>query len=243
MKPYFLLLFSYLSFTAFGQIQPIPASRQDYTAENVKFSSVGVSLEGTIFKPRHPYAALVMVHGSGQETRMMEMASLLAGKGIAVLTYDKRGVGKSGGLYAGPEVGTNNIDTANLNLLALDASAAANTLLKHLPINHGPLGLIGFSQAGWIIPIAANKNPNVNFMIVFSGPVVTTHEQLRFQFYTQGNSSFWETHTEAEAREHVRNDPDRYQFTGFDPHDALATLSIPGLWLFGGKDVQIPVGL
>lgn len=169
--------------------------------ENVKFNSAGVNLAGTIFKPGHPYAAVVLVHGSGQETRMLKMASILAKKGIAVLTYDKRGVGKSGGIYAGPEVGTNNIDSANLNLLALDASAASNTLLRHLPRKDVPLGLMGFSQAGWIIPMAVNKNHNVSFMILFSGPTITTLEQLRFQFYTQGNSSFWEMHTEAEARE------------------------------------------
>ncbi|WP_366914017.1 prolyl oligopeptidase family serine peptidase [Niabella sp.] len=28
-----------------------------------------------------------------------------------------------------------------------------------------------------------------------------------------------------------------------NPCGALATLSIPGLWLFGGKDVQVPVHL
>lgn len=33
-------------------------------------------------------------------------------------------------------------------------------------------------------------------MVIFSGPVVSTLEQLRFQFYTQGDSNFWETHTE-----------------------------------------------
>lgn len=211
--------------------------------ENVEFNSAGVALAGTIFKPKHPYAAIVLIHGSGQSQRMVEMASLLAKNGIAVITYDKRGVGKSGGVYAGPEVGTNNIDSANLNLLALDASNASNTLLAHLSAKHLRLGLLGFSQAGWVIPLAAQKNRKVNFMILFSGPVVTTLEQLRFQFYTDGDRHFWENHTEAEARQHVRSDPDRYQFAGTDPRDALSKLSIPGLWLFGGKDIQIPVGL
>lgn len=243
MKPYLLLLLYCFSFSLFGQLEHEPTYRPDFTMENVKFNSAGVSLAGTIFKPKHPYAAVVLVHGSGQETRMVEMASVLAKNGIAVLTYDKRGVGKSGGIYAGPEVGSNNIDPSNLNLLALDASAASDALLAHLPANYGPLGLMGFSQAGWIIPLAANKNRNVHFMILFSGPVVTTLEQLRFQFYTQGNSRFWETHTEEEARGHIRSDPDRYQFADTDPRDALAMLSIPGLWLFGDKDVQVPVNL
>jgi len=243
MKSYLLLLFCCFGCGLFGQTTTDSIHRQSYTMDNIKFSSVGDTLSGTLFKPRYAHAALVLVHGSGQEKRMQEMASFLAGNGIAVFTYDKRGVGKSGGVYAGPEVGTNNIDFSNLDLLASDASAASQTLLAHLPANHGPLGLMGFSQAGWIIPITAKKNRNVSFMVLFSGPVVTTLEQLRFQFYTQGNRNFWETHTETEAREHIRNDPDRYQFSDTDPNDALAGLSTPGLWLFGGKDIQAPVGL
>lgn len=243
MKPFVLFLLFCSNFSLFGQTATAPVSQSDYSITNVRFTSAGVSLEGSIFKPRHPNAALVLVHGSGQELRMLKIASLLAKKGIAVITYDKRGVGNSGGVYAGPELGTNNIDSSNLNLLALDASAAANTLLSQLPAHHGPLGLMGFSQAGWVIPIAANKNRKVDFMVLFSGPVVTTLEQLRFQFYTQGKSSFWEMHTEAEARQHVQSDPDRYQFAGTDPRNALATLSIPGLWIFGGNDIQVPVGL
>lgn len=243
MKPYLLLLLCCFSLGLSAQTAPEPVVQPEFTTENVKFNNAGVTLEGTIFKPSHPYAAIVLVHGSGQETRMIGTASLLAKNGITVLTYDKRGVGKSGGVYAGPEVGTNNIDASNLDLLASDASAAANELLLHLPASHGPLGLMGFSQAGWIIPMAAKKNTKLNFMLIFSGAVVTTLEQLRFQFYTQGNSGFWDTHTEAEAREHIKNDPDRYQFAATNPQEVLSTLRIPGLWLFGGRDIQVPVGL
>lgn len=219
------------------------AQTPNFTTKNVEFESEGITLKGTIFNPKKPYAAVIVVHGSGQEKRMMQFASLLADNGIMVLTYDKRGVGESGGIYAGPEVGTNNIDSANLNLLARDASAATNLLLTHLPAKHLPVGLIGYSQAGWIIPIAAEKNHEVNFMVLFSGPVVTAREQLRFQFFTQSKSDFWDLHTEGESRNHIRNDPDKYQFVDTNPCVALAKLSIPGLWLFGGRDVQIPTQL
>lgn len=224
-------------------VQQVMAKPPEFITENVKFESMGVTLAGTFFKPKHPYAAVVIVHGSGQEKRALEFAALLANNGIAALTYDKRGVGESGGIYAGPEVGTNNVDTANLDLLAVDASAAISELSAHLPHNHKPIGLIGGSQAGWVIPLAAKKNSTVSFMVLFSGPVVTAREQLRFQFFTQGKTNFWETHTEAEAREHLHNDPDRYQFADTDVSDILSTLSIPGLWLFGGKDIQAPVRL
>jgi pimeloyl-ACP methyl ester carboxylesterase len=172
---------------------------------------------------------------------MREFATLLAASGIAVLTYDKRGVGASEGVYAGPEVGTNNIDSTNLHLLAQDARAAVKLLKQKLPSL--PLGLLGFSQAGWIIPLTATANPLVEFMVLFSGPTVTTLEQLRFQFYTAGRTDFWEHHSETDAREHIQNDPDRFQFAPTDPKESLAVLTIPGLWLFGGKDIQIPTNL
>ena len=215
----------------------------DFIIQDVKFESQGVSLAGSILTPKKTVAAVVIVHGSDPVKREMDFAIRLAKEGIAVFTYDKRGVGESGGVYVGPSVGTNNIDTTNLNLLSHDASAAVNTFRTYLKDKKIPIGLVGFSQAGWIIPIAASKNPQIEFMVLFSCPTITTLEQLRFQFYTNGNNNFWENHTESDTREHIKNDPDRYQFVATDPKIYLNTLSIPGLWLFGEKDIQIPVKL
>ena len=237
MRLSLLIVLCGLGVDLYAQIPSNPTYQSIYTIENVQFKSVGVNLAGAIFKPKNPHAAVILVHGSGQEKRMINLASNLANNGVAVLTYDKRGV------YAGPEVGTNNIDSANLNLLALDASAAAQSLFSHLPDKNIPLGLVGFSQAGWVIPIAAEKNSEVRFIVLFSGPAVTTLEQLRFQFYTNGKTNFLETHTEADVREHIKNDLDRYQFSATNPLNALIRLKIPGLWLYGGQDIQVPVGL
>lgn len=219
----------------------INAQSKEVSIKDIRFRSAGATLVGTIYEPQHPHAAIVIVHGSGQESRSREFALFLAENGISVLTYDKRGVGESGGIYLGPEVGTNNIDSTNLALLADDACAAVNVL--HECNTHVPIGLLGVSQAGWIIPIAATKNPLVDFMVVFSGSLVPTLEQLRFQFLTDGDPNFWDNHTEAEVRQHICCDADRYQFINTDPYDSLDRLSIDGLWLFGGKDIQIPVGL
>lgn len=230
----FILLLSVLSNRVSAQLPSV-------IVEEVRFESKGVTLAGTIYIPSYSYAAVVLVHGSDQTPRMGKFAILLAENGISVLTYDKRGVGESGGIYVGPEVGTNNIDPTNLALLAEDASVAIDVL--HQRCHNIPIGLMGFSQAGWVIPIAVNKNAQVDFMVLFSGSVISTIEQLRFQFFTDGKDDFWDTHTEAEAREHIRTAADRYQFENTDPNDALSTLSIPGLWLFGQKDIQVPVGL
>jgi len=98
--------------------------------EGVTFESEGIKLAGTIYSPNNPHSAVVIVHGSDQVPRMTKFAELLAKNDILVLTYDKRGVGESGGVYAGPEVGTNNISVENLNLLAKDASSAVNVIHK-----------------------------------------------------------------------------------------------------------------
>jgi pimeloyl-ACP methyl ester carboxylesterase len=217
------------------------AQSLDYTIQDVTFVSQGDTLTGSIVKPKNPFAAVVIVHGSDPVKREMTFAKQLAAQGIAVLTYDKRGVGASGGVYVGPSVGTNNIDSTNLNLLSQDASEAINTFRTFLKNEELPIGLIGFSQAGWIIPLTAEMNKNVDFMVIFSGPVITTLEQLRFQFYTNGDELFWNTHTESDVREHIKTAPDKYQFVETNPHVQLSNLTIPGLWIFGGKDIQIPV--
>jgi dienelactone hydrolase len=215
----------------------------NFTTKEIKFVSDEISLSGTIFTPKNIQAAVVIVHGSGQEKRMINFATILANNGIAVLTYDKRGVGESGGKYAGPEAGTNNVDFSNLNLLSLDASAAVNSLSNYLSNDQIAIGLIGGSQAGWIIPLAAEKNKKVKFMTIFSGALITVKEQLRFQFYTDGDKNFWNTHSEEDTRKHVFHDPDRYEFIDTDPKDILSKISIPGIWIFGGKDIQVPVKL
>jgi hypothetical protein len=238
---FFSNLFLWLSLMILPEM--VFSQSNDFTIQEVKFESQGISLAGSILKPKYPVAAVVIVHGSDPVKREIEFAKGLAKEGIAVLTYDKRGVGESGGVYVGPSVGTNNIDTTNLNLLSSDANEAVKIFRTFLKNKKTPIGLVGFSQAGWIIPITASKNSQIEFMVLFSCPTITTLEQLRFQFYTNGNNNFWKNHTDEDAREHTQNDPDKYQFVETDPKFSLNTLSIPGLWLFGEQDIQIPVKL
>ncbi|WP_104383031.1 S9 family peptidase [Sphingobacterium sp. HMA12] len=221
----------------------IIAQTTEYTTKEIKFKSKGIELAGTIFSAPRSKIGIVLVHGSGQELRLNAFATFLAKNGISVLTYDKRGVGKSEGEYAGPEVGTNNIDSANLDLLAEDAKEAILALKNYLGHKLTHTGLLGFSQAGWIIPLASNKSKEVDFTVIFSGAVVPTIEQLRFQFFTEGKADFWTHYTEKEVRAHIQNAPDKYKFITTDPQVALSKTTAPGLWLFGGQDVQVPVGL
>ena len=172
------------------------AQRSDAAASGAKpaiheiqFRSGDITLAGTLVVPSNMVAAVVLVHGSGRRLGDVALAQELAHMGVAALAYDKRGVGKSQGIYAGPEVGTNNADPGNLDVLAGDASAAVKELTQEISSPHTPVGLLGFSQAGWIIPLTAVRTPEVKFMILWSGPLITTLEQLRFQHLTDGKAN------------------------------------------------------
>jgi hypothetical protein len=220
------------------------AADAQLSSESLRFAGAGTVLAGTLVTPPKIIAAAVLVQGSGQTQRMLGFANALARRGIATLTYDKRGVGESSGMYAGPEVGSNNVEPSNLQLLAGDAAAAIRELMHRLPADHGPVGMIGFNQGGWIVPLAAKINPDIKFMVLWSAPLVTTHEQLRFQDFTGQQPDFWDHHTESAAREYIAGAGKiPWRFADDDPVDALKDLSIPGLWLFGGRDVNVPVNL
>jgi len=86
--------------------------------EDVRFSNGDIQLSGTLISPatrgRHP--AIILVHGSGPENReyMLPFARFLIRHGVAVLGYDKRGVGGSTGDW----------NTASFDDLAGDVVAA-----------------------------------------------------------------------------------------------------------------------
>lgn len=94
--------------------------------EHVEFHSGGSTLSGTIVFPDEspPRAAIVLIHGSGRATRILWLAHLFASEGIAVLTYDKRGAGKSGGQLLGKASTGSRKLPAGLPIKALQPSVA-----------------------------------------------------------------------------------------------------------------------
>jgi len=141
--------------------------------EDVSFQNDTVTLAGTLTTPAstgsHP--AIVLIHGSGDQRRdhafLQFIADLFALHGIAVLAYDKRGVGAS----------TGDSDTAMLADLAGDALAGVAFLQTRPDITPHQIGLWGISQGGWIAPLAAAQSRNVAFIILVSGPAVSVVQQ------------------------------------------------------------------
>lgn len=216
---------------------------EGYKVEELEFVSRGDKLSGSIVFPvGKVHAAVVFVHGSGEQTRNMGWAERFAGDGMAALVYDKRGVGKSGGEYESKQ----SVSEKNIVLLAEDAVAALNALSSHPALKGVPLGLTGISQAGWIVPLAAEKTSAVDFMVLWSGPVCKVSEEDIYSKYTadhDGKGKRVPGYEEAlNSRKHKYIWPD---FLGkdSDPSESLAKLKIPGLWIFGENDGSVPVDL
>ena len=153
------------------QIQPVT-----FVEEEIRFQNEGATLVGTLVKPNRPgrYAAIVFTHGSGNQTRTEDFyrsrAYLYARHGIAALIYDRRGKGASTG-------GGENI---SFPILADDALAAVRALKLRADINPRRIGVSGYSQGGWVSPLAATRSRDVAFVIVGSAPGITPDEQNNF---------------------------------------------------------------
>jgi hypothetical protein len=204
--------------------------------EQVEFLSHGDRLSGSIVIPANgaPYAAVVFIHGSGEQTRDLGLASRFARAGIAALVYDKRGVGKSGGKYESRQ----NVSGMNISLLADDAGAALRALVSHPSLKGVPAGFAGISQAGWIAPLAAEKNPLAKFLVLWSGPVCkVSEEDIYSKYTTDADGSAVPPYLQAlNARTEKYLWPD---FLGVDtdPATSLEKLSIPGLWIFSDNAI------
>jgi uncharacterized protein len=220
-----------------GVIRGVRVSRVRERQLEVRFPSAGALLAGTLTIPAGTgqHAAVAYVHGSGTTDRayLPDFAALLLRHGVAVLAYDKRGIGQSGGSYPGesPTAGT-------IDVLARDAAAAARFLAATPGIDPARVGLAGHSQAGWIMPLAASRERAVRFVVAFAGPAVTADEIDLFQDLTgQGERAPALTDDEITAR------VDQAGPGGVDPLPWIRALRVPALWLYGGLDRHIPTEL
>lgn len=155
-----------------------------YREERVTFTNpAGVQLAGSLFLPSGPgpHPAVVIGHGSGAQSRhgfyarIRFLADAYARRGIAVLAYDKQGVGDSRGDW----------ETEGLDALAEDVAAGLRFLKSRPEIDAKRLGLSGSSQAGWVLPRAASLFPGVRFIQLRGGAApmnVEQQERLRLLY-------------------------------------------------------------
>ncbi len=163
------------------------------TQAATRFKSHGTELAGMLLQPADAAAQaplVVLVHGS-EKTATLGSAYpyLLAAQGLAVFAYDKRGTGESQGFY-----------TQNFELLADDAVAAAAEARRLSGRDRQRLGFAGFSQGGWVAPLAAQRS-KADFVVVGFGLVLSPLEEDREQVLSELRHAGADAATLDQARE------------------------------------------
>lgn len=125
-----------------------------YRSEPVSFGSDGARLAGSLYVPTAPgpHPAVVLLHGSGAQTRWGTnawLAGRFASAGFVALAFDKRGSGESGGDWR----------QATFEDLARDALAAAGALRERADVDPARIGVLGHSQGGIIVALACGLDP------------------------------------------------------------------------------------
>ena len=174
--------------------------------------------------------AVTFAHGSGPAPRawLSALVGFYADMGLVSLACDKRGIGQSGGDYPGENANATSIDA-----YARDVQALARWLARQPEVDPARLGISGVSQAGWIMPLAASREPAVRWVVRLVGPTYTTDEDGAYgQLAGQGN--FVPTQSDEAIEAEVRR-----ARGGFDPLPTIQALRIPALWLYGGRDRHV----
>ena len=152
---------------------------------------------------------------------------------VPVIADDKRGIGQSGGRYPGERATPQTID-----VLARDAQAEARFLARLPEIDRARIGIMGDSQAGWTIALAAAREPLFRWAIPLAGPTVTVDETDAWGDLA-GKGQEPPSGTTGEMLAQVR----AHGPGGFDPAPWLRRLSIPVFWVFTDDDRNVPTQL
>ncbi len=188
--------------------------RPPYRELEVGFRNGGDSLAGSLLLPPGPKPpVVVLAHGSSTPDRddFRYYADLFARAGIAAFIYDKRDTG--------PETDGGSV---SLQVLAGDLAAAAAALRSRPEVDGTRIGLFGFSQGGWLLPVVAARE-EFAFLVALSGPGVTYAEVNRFadraRLLREGFSD-----PDQKAADRALARLDEYARRGTDPADLQTVL-------------------
>ncbi len=148
--------------------------------EPVSFKSGKYTLKGNLLVPQsdgRKYPAIIFIVGSGLSSHASNYAKLLDSlfeqnlplDSIALLYFDKRGIGQSEGKWF----------NTSFEERAADVKAAADYLKTLTNIDTNKIAVVGHSQGGWIAQICLAKYPET-FVggISMAGPTFSIKKQL-----------------------------------------------------------------
>jgi dienelactone hydrolase len=251
-------------------IAPDYAKEDSFTERSVTVGSAPWQLPGTLTLPKGtgPFAAVVLVHGSGSAAGdqdesigsnkgFKDLAWGLASRGVAVLRYVKRTRQYGAQIAANPAGLTVRQETEE------DARAAVAVLTTLPEIDAKHIYVAGHSLGGYLGPRIAAGDPQISGLILLAGSTRPLEdmvvEQTRFQVSASGaiTPEGQMAIDRAEAEKKAIDDPNlkpgmMVQFLGsptpaeyfldlrgYNPPQLAASLRIPVLILQGEKDVQV----
>ncbi len=146
--------------------------------EKIFFESGEVTMSGLFVKPEGagPFPVVILLHGSGRSPGdgppVRTMANAFLKEGIGFLSYDKRGVGLSGGTFK-----HNAYDE-----FIEDGNNAVRYLKSRDDVNHEAIGLLGSSEGGWLAPKIAADTNSIAFIVNRVGPAVSWIDTNQWEF-------------------------------------------------------------
>ena len=150
----------------------------DFIVEkDVSFKNGDVRLVGDLTLPNSPgrHPAVILIHGccGSKPTRDFGYwSSYLAHHGIAVLAYDRRGGGASGGDF----------NNATYDDVAGDVVAGFDMLTRREDIDPKHIGVFGMSNGGYVAPLAAVRSGGrIAFIVVRSGSARRVGDNIDYE--------------------------------------------------------------
>jgi dienelactone hydrolase len=228
---------------------PLPLPAANYASRDVAIrADDGVTLAGTLTTPNAaatPMPGFVLVHGSGCIDRdetigpnkvFAQLANWLSNDGYAVLRYDKRSCGKSGGEFA------------QRDRLIADARDAIAFLRAQPGIDPKRIFVLGHSEGGELAPSIAIADGRLRGIVLLAPPAIPL-EQILMQQTLRNATPSNRAQVEAKEKTQLANiaagkvaNPTaawlRSSF-GIDPADLIANVPCPILILQGTKDFQV----
>ncbi len=209
------------------------ARRLHLKSSDIHIDSGGVALAATITEAEGagPHPGVVIVHGAepGQRYFYDIWVGIYTHLGFDVLTYDKRGVGGSSGVYPGEYP-----SPQALAVYAEDAGAALDVLSRWPGVDRRRVGFHGGSQGGWTVALAMSARSGAAFAVLASAAATTVDQTDLWASFTNGGAE--------PAGEPVDQMLAQVRAAGggYDPRPALAGIGIPVLWLLGANDRTVP---
>ncbi len=247
---------------------PAYAKRDAFHETEVTIQSGSWKLPGTLTLPngKGPFAAVVLVHGSGPGDQdetigpnkpFKDLAWGLATDGIAVLRYVKRT--KQYGAESMPPSGAFTVKDETID----DADAGVALLASRPEINHQQIYVLGHSLGGMLAPRIAAGDKQVAGIIILAGTARPLQDVIADQLkYISslpgpgGEAAKKQVQAAEQAKVQIESPalkpdstvdllgtriPGSYflDLRNYHPAEAAAQLKIPILVLHGGRDYQV----